>query len=292
MNYSLSKIFFGTSKTHLVCDININANISDICCINDGKFIFTSDDTHCIGLIENAEVKFPWIGTIGKNGDEDGQLAGALFDSPIALCLNIFSNICFVIESGGSRIREIEIEGGYVSSKFGANQKKIMDRYFSKIKKEDSKNVACAVCSGDQIYWTVGEINRCFKHTDSTITNFIGSGSAGYSISSDFKFSLLNKPSGICYIGDSIYISDKGNGCIRRVSEESIDLICGSPLRKNSLSPSKILGVKNIIYFICDNNKVKYFSIVSGDMGDIYEASNICSICLDDKNNLFVLERK
>jgi len=292
MNYSLFKISFGTSKKNHISDIDIDANISDICYATGDKFIFASDDTHCLGLVEGGKVKFPWIGRIRKKGNEDGSGQSALLNAPISVCLNVLGNICVVMEDGGSRIREIEIEASYASSRWGASQNRFIDRYFSKIKKEDSKEVSCAVGPNGHIYWVVGAINRCFKCNASTITNLVGNGHAGYSVSNNLQSSLLNGPSGVCSVGKSIYISDKGNGCIRKVSGDSIGVIYGNPLQKKAMSPSKIVGKKNVIYFIGDGKKVKYLSMANEGDGNIYESEGLCSICLDEKNNLFVLERK
>lgn len=292
MNYSLSKISFGTSKKNYISDIDIDANISDICYAPGDKFIFASDDTHCLGLIEGGKVKFPWIGRFRKKGDEDGSGQSALLNAPISLCLNIHGDTCVVMEDGGSRIKEIEIESSYASSRWGVSQNRFIDKCFSKIKKEDSKEVSCTVGHNRQIYWVVGAINRCFKCNASIITNLVGNGHAGYSVSNNLQSSLLNSPSGICSIGKSIYISDKGNGCIRKVSGDSIGVIYGNPLQKNALSPSKIIGKKNVIYFISDRKKVKYLSMANEGDGNMYESDGLSSICLDEKNNLFILERK
>jgi len=295
MNYKLSKLQLGTNKVDCILEFSSLFKITEFCYIDGFGYILLFKDQHCLGLIDSKnKFIFPWAGELNIHGHYDST--APLFEYPSSICYSDKVKKAFIIENGGMRIREIDINPFYTSSVFGIAVEKKMEKYFENFESIKDVNTSCCTDNNGNIYWTVRELNRCFKYnfSHSDFEEYMGNGKYGFSIASNFRSSLISLPSGLLHLGDSIYIADTGNHCIR----EEAKIIIGSPSRygyKDDLgidsilnSPTKIISLKKILCFI-DIDKIRYYSLADKLVGTLYKSPYIVSI-ESNKKDLIILE--
>ena len=142
-----------------------------------------------------------------------------------------------------------------------------------------------------EIYWVSQSVHRCLKYSSSSVKCFVGNGRCGYSVSNSLGSCFLNSPSGICCNKNSIYISDTGNGCLRRVDENSINLIGGVPNSNDLSSPLKI-KIKDNMCYVLDDGCIKNIILSNNKIGATYFRKGIISFDIDKRGNLIILERR
>jgi len=301
MPYKLIKIPMGTSTCQLVSNVNISENITGLCYVNDLGFLFLVRDSHCIGLITNSgKIEFPWMGEYNTKGNEDGTMP--LFEYPSSICYSPTYKICYLLENGGSKLRNINVHNKYASSGMSSIVSKNIERYFSKSDNYNNFQTYCDIDDRANVYWIITELNRCmiFNREYSIAENYIGNGRSGFSTSNCLSECLMNKPRGLRYFKGELYICDANNHCIRKVKDRVMSIVAGNPMAKDYKdgigveclmnNPSSLVSHGNIMYFI-DNNKIRYLSLPDHNVGTIYESNNITSIEINNRNDLLVLEK-
>ncbi len=112
MYYKLSKLLLGTNSVENVFEIGVDMTITSMCHVNDFGFLFLFRDNHCVGYSDyKGKTVIPWMGQINERGDKEGTRP--LFSYPSSLCYVPLLKKCFLIESGGTRIKSIEISSKY-----------------------------------------------------------------------------------------------------------------------------------------------------------------------------------
>lgn len=297
MNYKLSMFHLGTGKIELITNFSTPFEITEICFVNDFGYILLFKNQHCLGLLnkKNSFV-FPWGGVPNQAGYRDSTLP--LFDSPSSACYCKRTNHVYVVEKGGVRIRKLDLEPFYGSSVFGNTVQNRMSNCMQNFKDLQGVFTSCCVDGQGDIYWSIKEINRVFKYKFgiSDFEYYMGTGKSGFSISSNKKTSLISSPSSILCNGDSVYISDSGNNCIR----EGVRVVVGCPNKDGDVNgdgiksvlnyPTKMIVVKNLICFI-DKDKIKYYSLKDKTVETLYSSPNIAFIESDMKNLIIVETR-
>lgn len=258
-----------------------------MCYIDKLGFLLLLPKHHCIGKVSDGKTEIPWIGQLNQGGIKDGSLAK--LDYPSSVCYLKDQDACFVMESGGSRIRKIQLWNKHAVSLLGANSYGRISSFFVNIDDIGALKTDCGVDSRGNIYWVIDGLNRCFKYNAGMgdIECYVGDGHSGFSVSNKLCSCRLNFVGGVFVDEKNIYLSDTKNHCIRKVEDGVIGIVAGSPL-KDDIYPSKIRGYKSILYFI-DGNEIKYMA--NNDVGVLYRSEGIISIDVDDKKNLYILEK-
>lgn len=288
MSYRMSKLSFGTSILTSVFDIQTDFLITGLCHIDEFGFLFLFRDHHCIGYSDyKGQFIMPWMGNIDQKGNTDGTLP--LFNYPSSICYWPSLKACYLFDSGGFKLKSIEINSKYCSniSLHGA-----FDKYFSRAANTDLIETSCDINSHGDLYWVVKDLHRCFKKKmeDNIVHNYVGNGRSGFSVSNNLGLCSFSYPSGLKCINDSIYISDEGNHCVREINNNVVKIVVGHPLNDKILfSPSQIVYGNGIIY-VLDKGNIKYLSLKDQNNGLIYSSPNIVAIEIN-KKDLYVLER-
>lgn len=289
MSYQVIKRKFGTNKQEVLWEINVSGDISDFCFIPDFGCLLVFKDKHSIAHVDmEGNIDLSWIGTYGEQGNKDGTGRHARLSYPSSICYQSNLKKVFVVEDGGTNIRYIDIKSPYLSSLLGKAVIESLTRYTLHVD-IPSINTFCCVNKYGQLFWTADKLHRCFKYYKGSANVVVGTGRCGYSTSSDVIHSKLNHPSGITMVGNKVYIADKGNHCIREISKGGICIFEGTPLNTNDMSnPSFLKNYKNIFY-ILDDNGVRYFSPSGPSKGVIHSGDKVEGVALDGKD-LLILE--
>jgi len=287
MSYKISKLSYGTSKPSLILKIDCDLEISDICYADSVGFILSLPKHHCIGKVSNGKVEIPWIGQMNQSGAKDGYLVK--LDYPSSVYYLKSHNLCFVIESGGSKIRKIQLWNRHAIALLGKNSHDKTKSFFANIKNVGNLKTDCGIDSRGNIYWVVDGLNRCFKYDVGLgdVVNYVGDGRSGFTVSNSLRNCRLSGPRGVFVDNKSIYISDTKNRCIRKVENDVTSIAVGDPL-KNTILPSKIRGCRNVLYFI-NGQEIRYAA--NNNTGILYGSEGIISIDVDDDKNIYILEK-
>jgi len=288
MLYQLSKLSFGASKPEILFDIQIDFCITGLCHIPNKGFLFLFRDNHFIGFSDyRGNIKLPWMGIINERGNSEGT--APLFSYPSSVCYYPNLRRCFLIEDGGRVIKYLDMDSEYCGNVLttGGSQK-----YFSNIKSLGGTKTSCDVNRYGNLYWCIREMHRCFKMNadDNMVVNYAGNGKSGFGVSNSLDACLMSRPSGIKCIDDSVFISDEGNHCIRKIDGGVISVFAGHPLSEQNLSfPSQIKSINGIMY-VLDGQHVKYISLNDKNIGIIYTSPNIVGIEVGSRKEVYILE--
>jgi len=288
--YSLIKKKFGTSKFDNICNIETDLAINDVVYMGKSDYLLTLPVHHCIAWLSNNKLTLPWLGELNQVGDKNGDQDSALMNAPLRIGAG--SAFCYVVEDNGKTLRTLDVANRYVSGFFGNVSKKKMHSLCGHLTSfSGSIDVV-----GKDVYVAYGPLNRVLRFNGSDVFEFIGSGKGGYSVASKMEYSSLSNPTGISCDKGNIYISDTGNHCIRRFSDNILTVVAGHPLKAGDVggnkallnSPGKIRIRNDVGYFI-DGNKIKSFS--SSGILTAYESDKIVSFDIDYEKNLLIVEK-
>lgn len=288
MLYKLHSLTLGTSVLKKIFEINIQFNISRICHIDKFGFLLLFKEHHFIGYSDyKGKLTIPWSGNINESGDNYGSSPS--FNHPSSICYSKGQNTCFIVESGGTRIKSIELNSKYCNRIALSNN---IDTLFSKVRSKENIVTSCDIDKRGCLYWVASDVNRCFKkeYEDNMATSYVGNGRSGFAVSHDLSHCLLSKPCGIKYLNDKLYIAESGNNCIREIGK-SVTAILGGPLNEVIYNPTQIKSIGNLLIFL-DRDGIKYYSLGDKNNGLLYKANNIISIDVvnESKKELYVLE--
>jgi hypothetical protein len=294
MPYKLCNITLGTSAVSPLFNINTQLDITGMIHINGWGFLLLFKNHHCLGRVDPyGSVQIPWMGNVGVMGDIEGT--APLFKYPSSVCYEENTRSCFLIEAGGSKIRQIDLQSLYCRNVALPNN--FWD-YFVKTPSILKTDTSCDVDNHGNLYWTVKDLHRCFmkSRSNNVIHNYIGTGRSGFTVSSSIKDCLMSKPSCVKYCEKSIYLSDTGNYCIRETNGEgdqidTINLMWGHPANDHILSHPTQIKYMNGIMYVLDGENIKYFVIKDKSNGIVYSSPNIISFDIESKKNLYVLEK-
>jgi len=273
----------GVKNTTPIVEIE-SSTIKDFCYVDDLGILFVYDQ--CIGLIPlKGDPVVPWRGEEGTIRKEWHE---SYFNDPCSITYNPYTRNLYVIEKGGSRIRELEDLSSGVDFIKGEDGKTI-DVLFSKVNAIGS---ARSVLRGQRdLIWIAPDIHRCLIHTDSMISIFAGDGRGRYAVANSPIECSFHTPSDILSINQDILIADLDNFCVRRINDNGVTLFCGNPSRPD-LHPRRMALKDNIIY-VLSGNEIKSFPMVqnrhSSTGSTIYESENIVDLTAG-KKGLLILE--
>jgi len=291
MSYRIVKNLFGTSTREVVSIVDIPYTISDFCFIPEFGYLLALRDNHCIAHVDiNGGLTLPWVGALDEPGQEDGSREYARLSYPSSLSYVPKFRKVFVIEGGGAILRAIELDSGYIHNVIGSATINRLKKMTAKLSVADI-NTACYANNLQEVYWCSDRLNRCFRFRQGDVDCILGNGKQGYSVSSDFRKSTLYYPSGITVVSNAVYVSDKGNHCIRELTTKRLRLFEGTPIEKDIVdAPSKLKTYKGVFYYV-DGDSIKHFSPNGPSRGSVYEGNGIVSLDMQG-NNLLILEKE
>lgn len=278
MLYSLYSVGLN-NITSVLSKFETEIDIHSFCCIKNGFLFISKKDNIISKLNENRFFIEDWI--------KDG------IKSPNAI--EAKDNRCILIDENGAGIKWVEIEDRCVR-KYGSDfLQKQLRSLFGRI--GGDTHIYCSM-GENNIYLSIDFLNKCFEIDENEIKRVIGSGRSGYGISNRLNNYLLDEPSGIFCIEDSVYICDKNNHVIRKMERDKIKTI-GNPIQPNHKDGSflecgmeKPMGIKfnkRMGYFI-DRNNIRYLSNKNETIGTMLKVDNLVSIDVDDKNLYYLVK--
>lgn len=257
--------------------------IKTICSV-EGDIYFVSAAS--VGVAhKDGTTEYPLLGYYDENYSIDSYGVEARFNFPYGICYNPIAKTCYVSESQGRDIRKIDISSKHVSSLFKDNNAgNEIKKCFGKLSRA---NIVCPICMGDNgtIFWISSACNVGWRYQRSYLEKIIGNGSAGYSICSDIKKSMINDVVAMAYWNGIIYFIDSGNNCIRKIESDKISLFSkyGVEDKDNNLlrNPNMISISKSNLY-ILDNGIIKHYNVnLPSDKNfiNVIEDGEIVAIC-------------
>lgn len=299
----LLKKKFGSSKLDTLFEFTHESNVKDICLVDDIGYVFSSGN--CLGIIGfDGKLTYPWMGINSGEDVRDGDFNSVIFKNPTSLAYHKKKKYLYLVEDGGTQIREIDVELRSSSMLLKYTDKDTMMKYFSGNSRSYNR-CDIAISNDHIIYWTIGALNRVFKIEFSNFLPVIGNGQQGYSVTSNVKDNAFNTPSGIACSDKSVYIVDTFNSCIRRLDYKigkgySVSLVAGKPCCKGDsddighccrlISPTKLV-IKNKFGYFIDHNKVKSLALTNYDVRCMYESDKLVSIDMNEAKDLLILEK-
>ncbi len=198
------------------------------------------------------------IRTIAGNGGadvlgDDGPATGASLSAPRDLALDAQGNV-FLYDSGHRRIRRMDKASGYIDTVVGSGLIGFVgDRGPRQAGVLSSPTGAAYDAAGNLYVADVGDNAVRKIALDGTITTFAGDGTnSGLGDGGPAELASLSGPRDVCVVGNSLFIADTGNDCIRVV-----DLATGIIRTYASVSAPVAIVANSIgLLFVAHNDQV------------------------------------
>jgi uncharacterized protein (TIGR03437 family) len=164
-------------------------------------------------------------GTAGFGGDTGPAISG-LLDQPNGIALDSAGDL-YIADYLNNRVREVS--GGVINTVAGISISGSLGDNGSALVAELNDPVGVAVDSTGNLYISDEANNRIRKVSSGVITTVVGDGKAGYIDNVAATSGELNNPLGIAVdAGGNIYIADRDNNRVRKVSGGIINTIAGT----------------------------------------------------------------
>ena len=271
MKYLLKKSKQGAQPFLSDVEINVDSPILDFCWTPKGV-VFISDDY--VGLVTEGKIKYPWI--------------RKKVDGLVAVSYNDFSKTCYLSGDNGTSVYKLGLMTKSISPLISSEDMK------KHMHIPPSRNlVDFAFDRSRTFFWANGVANKifCIKYKELGVA--AGCGKAGFSVSTRLTTSLLSCPCGLLMDGQTLYVVEKDNRCIRKIEKGKMTLFAGNP-KEGSLftAPTKITKLGQS-FFVLDGDDIHSVFLMRKEtkIQKAYTGNKIVSIHTDDKQNLLVLER-
>ena len=292
MDYKVIKKNVGKKNASIFSTFETEKEIIDTSFHEETGIMFIERGNPSISLIDlKGKVTRNWLGENGDPRRQNGSQYIARLKNPCSICNNgVFG---YIIEESGYVIRSFDLKNRHMESYSGKMYKEDLGKHlFNKKKPPVIKSTA----NENGIFFVNDIVNKVFCMSYGNLDRVIGDGKARYSVSSDYQRSSFNSPSGIFVDGADIYVSDTNNHCVRRIGDNSIRIVVGSPLENDIseqclLNPSKLVIKRNMI-FVLDGNKVKVTGVSARNTSNVYESDTIDSLEADNRRNIYIMERQ
>lgn len=284
MRYGLYKKKLGVLSGTLVKEFKSENEIKDFVFLDKQGFYFITDS--------------PFISYLDMDGKFKESFAVLSLDKykllPTSIVKNASNRFMYVILGFGYDIVEIENLNsvGLSRSLFGRTTKLEVDRLFSKCPKVGDFFISADIDAEGNIYISNSITNSCYKYNRDTLLKFAGGDKRGFATSNVLEKCLFDTPMGICCCGESIYVADSGNKCIRVIKGGRTFIACGGKVGNDSVKickPCLLRASNNIIYYI-DGDRIMYLTISNNFIGQIHQSKNLVSIATSSDRSIFYLE--
>lgn len=255
--------------------------------INASLFLQFCFPHKIIDFVNSGNNKFHFIANNSMFMMENGNIIPYRFNfaSPQSIS---FQKSIFV--SDNYKVFEINSFDSRPSKYSDESDDKFICKHISKIK---DATIKTKVDKYGNVYYLIKEISRIFCKSSeySTIKCIAGNGYATYSQGLESTLSSLNFPSSIDLHGNNLYIADTGNGMVRKLKDNQLIPILGSPNDK-SLKPSQIIATKDMLYYLSNNVYTTNLSGAKHSGISIYVPEGDIILCKDicQENSIYLME--
>lgn len=222
-----------------------------------GDLYVTDSGNNTIRKVTTAGVVTTVAGNPGSTGVSDGNGTSALFNNPQGIVAS--AGDLYVADSGNHTIRKVTT-GGSVTTVAGSAGNPGSEDGSSTVARFRSPLGIGVLGSSLYVADTGNHAIRKVAPTNGATSTFAGSaGQPGFADGSG-AFARFSSPDGLAGIGSSLYVADRGNHAVRRISTLArVTTVVGNPgaatTRNGSPdtallnAPAGIAGVEGTIYF-------------------------------------------
>ena len=292
MKYKVVKKRIGAKGISVLSQFETEREIIDSSFVDSKGIIFIEKGNSALSFVTlEGKVTREWIGKSNDARIQNGSQDIARFKSPCSVCnSDVFA---YVIEEEGRVIRRFGLEGLYLESFSGKFYQKELKKQLSK---ECIDPVIKSTAGKNQVFFTNNLLNKCFCVNHGRLGRVIGDCKKRFAVSSDYTRASFNRPSGVFSVGNSIYIADTNNHCIRKIDSKNkaVNIVAGTPMDTKHIlkKPSKLV-VKRSMVFVLDGDTIKVTGLNSDSISTVYTSSDhIDSFEADTHRNIYMLERE
>jgi len=187
----------------------------------------TASSNGAILTVNSGVVISSWVGTPGFPGILDGSLAGAGFNAPPSIAMDLSGNV-FVADQGNSLIRKVT-PAGVASTVAGlAGARGSLDGLSTSARFNGPGAVAVDAVG---ILYVADTLNHTIRviTTSGTVTTLAGLAGAPGSTNGAGSAARFSQPSGIAVdFSGTVYVADTGNHVIRKISSGVVTTFAGT----------------------------------------------------------------
>lgn len=189
----------------------------------DGSLYVADTMNHCIRKIAPDRSVTTLAGTPEQAGYADGEAGAARFCEPAGIAVGA-DGVVYVADAGNQRIRKIE-NGKVTTLAGGGSTAADADGYLPGGYRNGSAKTAqfhfpqglCMMDAGVLLVADAGNHAVRAVTTDGAVTTLAGTGEAGC-VDGAALTAQFNLPTDLCAVGNTLYIADSLNGCIRKAA--------------------------------------------------------------------------
>jgi len=181
------------------------------------------DDVYMVDGTSRAASRVCGSGRQGSSGD-GGRATAARTMTPSASCVDASGNL-YVAECGSNKIRKVDASTGIINTIAGTGTDGFTGDHGLAVRAQISRPTGICVDLAGNVYFSdAGHRVRRIDGSTGTITTAAGNGTAGFSGDGSAATSArLSNPTGLFTdYRNELYIADKGNNRIRKVSASGI----------------------------------------------------------------------
>lgn len=195
----------------------------------DGSVFVADAFNHCIRKISSAGVVTTLVGN-GTKGYVDGFGTAAQLNYPMGLAYDQSAGMLYIADYGNNSIRKLNVATGELTTLVGQPTPGLANGDYASAR---FKNPTGLTLIGSYLY-VADNGNHCIRKIDlvtKTVFTLAGNGSPGYGEGTGAS-AKFNSPWHLTNDGGSIYVTDRNNHRIRKVSAEgttSVEVGSGTP---------------------------------------------------------------
>lgn len=219
-------VFSGTATATLTISAvtpGMNGDSFRLVATND---VGSASSSGAILTVNSGAVISSWVGTPGFPGILDGSLAGAGFNAPPSLALDLAGNV-YVADQGNSLIRKVTPAGVATTIAGMAGARGTLDGQSTSARFNGPGAVAVDSVGMVYVADTLNHTVRVITTAGAVTTLAGGAGASGYNDAAGLT-ARFSQPSGIAVdFSGTVFVADKGNHVIRRISGGVVSTFAG-----------------------------------------------------------------
>jgi len=253
INYTLSKVKFGTNQKSIIANLSSEDEIKDICYVEDIGVVFIHGNE--LGLVDfSGKINYQFINGLNK---------------PLSLFYTSRFHNCYIFENGGRELRYFPKHFNHLIPFLGSTYRNLLEKDLKMLTDDVPVMVSGCVDSFSDIYAMNSFLNSCMLFSGSEYK---------------YVFTDFSNPQGIGHFNGDLYISDTDNNCIKLISKGHL----GSFLDINM--PTKLVIKNKIAYVISEQKNIFYFSLDKTNR-KVFSSDGLISLDMDESRDFYVLEK-
>ena len=197
----------------------------------DGTSLFVADGSNKIRRIDITSRAVSLLAGSGAYSSKDGIGNAASFFRPqgISFVKNDSGSFLFVSDIGSHVVRKIVVKTGSVTTFAGTGTAGAANGTGANASFRVPMDIAL---SSDGSFLIVADAGnntiRQIELLSANVTTLAGSGTVGFANNADALLATFSQPNGITTVGADVFVSDTGNGLIRKISGGVVSLFAGN----------------------------------------------------------------